>query len=450
MPQLVPPPKSLRALRCNACVFVAVLIASTGILEAQVPQRQPWQFLSDPTLFVNPRIEMENLQSKCDEETKTDAEEQTTLSTYTSAPLQKAFSSGPEFWSFLIDPSTSYLDRMAAAHQGGLLIGPTQLEQLWKAVTELESAPSGVYPTPCDYIQSAVSPPSSSQVQERWSSFLKTNGGSYSVLGPIVDLPANVSDYPTTAEERDKAPWLWQMGRAMSVLSNKVIEYYGDPQRYPLLVQAAMQWNPVSSKEASVWRESSLRAQAVMSYFAPRNPLFLQTAVKLALGTGNDWSSSVATSIPQHLYPYDCDYHFEELLHVAQIVILQKTRDGRVAAETAYWVEQLAHEKYNSYSPQIKALSTATGILAMSRWATDQSLSPWDRYYGFVLPICSASANCPFQFPQQIDPESPEVAKSLNMFDEWFAKQRGSLEKQAAEELPHQQSLASELSLTIK
>src|SRR6266851_2278353 len=69
----------------------------------------------------------EELKPLCAQEEKTDSLEQVALKTYTSDALKKALQSEPEMWRFLTDPSTAYLDRMAAANEGAALIRPEDL-----------------------------------------------------------------------------------------------------------------------------------------------------------------------------------------------------------------------------------------------------------------------------------------------------------------------------------
>jgi hypothetical protein len=418
---------------CNASVAAAMLAAALG-LNAQ--QGQNWS----PPAF-HPRELTQQLQELCAQEEKTDAAEVAALNTYSSPVLEKALGSGPEFWRFLIDPVTPYMDRMAAAQRGGGMIGPTDLPTLWKAVADFEAHRSGVAGPPCVYLRSDNRRPEDWVHRNQWLMSQAAADRSYTILGQKVDLPDKMTDFPITPAEREKAPWPWQMARALAALETKVEIYYGDPIRYPLLVDAAWGWQPGN------WQGASVRSRALLGR-EPRNALRLKTIVRLAL---DDPDPNVNSGVPTDLNVWGTDsYQFEELTHVAQIVILQKTQKEPVAASTAYSIGSLARLRDNSCCPQLKPLRTATAILAMGKWAMDRNLSAWDRYASFVDPIYKAVATPPFQPGTIRDPRSPELAKSLMAFEEWFKSQRSSLEQQAAEERPHLQSLASELSQQIK
>ncbi len=409
----------------NACL--AVLAMTVGLGAAEPPQ--------EPSSAIALDTVREELQGLCTATKKTDVAEEATLKTYTSVALKQALRSGPEMWRFLTDPTTLYLDRMAAANQGGELIDASELPQLWKAVAETVSA--GVNPSPCEFLFSANLSP------QMWANRKRVplvEREPLSILGRKIDLPERDADYPVTADERNRAPWLWQMKRALEVLNEKVGAYYAAPDRYPLLVEAAWRWRP------SNWNESSVRSHALLDQ-GPRNALWLQMIVKLAL---EDSDVNVASSVSRHLSVHGNDsYYFEELVHVAQIVILQKTQREPVAAQTAYFIETLFRKRYISFSSQLKPLRTATAILAMGRWGMDRNLTPWNRYYSYVNPICKIVDDPPLQPDHISDPKSPELAKSLITFDEWFTKQQSVLQREAAAERPHLQSLARELSEEI-
>ena len=413
----------------NVSVAAAILATTVGLKAEESPQG------------AAPGTETKELQELCTEANKTDAAEEATLKTYTSVSLRKALRPGPEMWRFLTDPSTSYLDRMAAANQGGEVIGTTELPQLWKALADFEAFPTGVTPSPCEFLFSANLNPQLFAKRKEAPEVKAKKNESRLIMGQKVELPEKNVAYPVTSEERSHAPWPWQMKRALAILNEKVSGYYADPDRYPLLVEAAWRWQPAN------WIEASTRARALLEP-GPRNALWLQMIVKLAL---EDPDPTVASSVSRHLSVWGKDsYHFEELVHTAQIVILQKTQREPVAALTSYWTARLARKEYNSYSSQLRPLRTATAILAMGRWAMDRNLDPWNRYYSYADPICKTVDNPPFQPGLINDSKNPGLATSLMAFEEWFTKQRSSLQQEAAAERSHLQSLASELSLRIE
>jgi len=381
----------------------------------------------------------------CTVDEKTDATELKALQTYSSPALEKAMLSSKSFWDFVSDPSTPYMDRMAAANRGGSMLSPEELPWLWQAMAEVGSVPSGVSPPPCSAIAGGL-----------WNS-LRENA-SRVILGREIQLPTNDVGFPVTAEERNRSPWLWQMERALSTLFDRTNNYYGDPGIYPARVRAAWAWPiPTSTDRAGgigrnsdmeVWNRTSIRTRA-LTEIAPHDTLLLQTILKLALSSENQY---VAYSAPVHdLYAWgDDSFHYEELAHVAQIVILQRTRREEVAAQAAFVAASLAQYKVISGAPRVRPLKTATGALAIGRWAMSESLNPWNRYYSFVEPICRMVDDPPCPVDQLRDPNDPRLDKSLKTFEAWFEKEKPKLESEAEAERPHLESLAKELQIDIE
>lgn len=378
----------------------------------------------------------------CGTSDKTDVAERATLQTYTSPALEKALLSSKTFWDFITDPSTPYMDRMAAANRGGPILSPADLHLLWQAMAEIDGVPSGVNSMPCSAAM-AFEVPREQSVRL--------------ILGHEIQLPAKNIDYPVTAEERDHSPWVWQMERALSLLFDKTNLYYGDLERYPARVNAAWKWpisvptkyrpgDVVNSLDHVEWSKLHIRSQA-LTESAPHSLLQLQTILRLALNNDNNEVAYGAFLNDLWAWWQDNNYHFKELASVAQIAILQKTKWENVAAQTAFVAVNLGH---NPNLPPVKPLETATTVLAIGRWATDTSLNPWNRYYSFVSPICRIVDDPPFHPDQIRDPNDPRIDESLKTFDAWFEKKKPTLEKQAATERPHLQSLAKELGTDIE
>jgi hypothetical protein len=392
------------------------------------------------------------LHQLCTTNSNTDAAEQTTLKTYTSAPLEKALLSSKAFWDFITDPSTPYLDRMAAANRGGTVLSVEDLPKLWQAMVEVQTVPSITTEAPCLYFQSDNLTPQMWADRYRWGG--RREATTQVVIGREVQVPKEIIDYPVTAEERDHSPWLWQMKEALPILFTRLNRYYGDPSRYPMLVKAAWNWSiavpaqPSADEKRTEWCQLHIRRQALTDW-APHDPLFLATIVKLAL---NNDDHLVAESAPvQDLNAWGGDsYHYEELAHAAQIAILQKTKWDDIAALAAFDTTQLARYRPYSDTPHLAPLQTSTAILAIGRWAMDKSLNPWNRYSSFVGPICKMMNNPPFPPDRIREPNDPKLDETLKTFDAWFEKERPALKKAADAELPHLQSLATELKTNIE
>lgn len=389
-----------------------------------------------PLPIRNPKQQLE----LCTTDEKTDAAELATLATYSSPALESALLSSKSFWRFITDPSTPYMDRMAAASRGGSILSPEELPMLWQAMAEVGFVPSGVSPTPCSANASIFLPGSSGKLDSRV------------ILGSNVELPAKSFTYPITAEERNHAPWLWQMERALAVLFTKTNMYYGDV-RYPERVKAAWAWQiPAPLHQAGDadpafdrvrWSKLYIRSRA-LTEGASQDILLFQTILKLALSDERYYAPLNA------LWSQGPDHHLEGLAQTAQIIILQKTHSMNDAELAAYEAASSARSKDDpANEPHAKLVKSATAILAIGKWAMDKSLNPWDRYFAFVQPICRIVDDPPFPPDELRNPSAPQLAEKMTNFEAWFAKRKPALEQQAETERPLFQSLAKELQSEI-
>ncbi|HUE03984.1 MAG TPA: hypothetical protein VMR62_30810 [Bryobacteraceae bacterium] len=354
-----------------------------------------------------------------------------------SPALSSALQSESEFWHFVTDPATPYLDRWAAVTRGGNLIGVEQLPRLWKAVAEFQHLPFGVPSSPCDYLMSDNLDPwmwSRSKDQPVRSTVAKAQ--SRLILERSIEVPLNI-DYPLSREEQDNAPWLWQMQRVLPILNSNVNKYYSQPDRYAAMAEAAWKWQPSDFWEASVREEALLNG--------PRNAAWIERLVRTALAENHPGIAAGATG-PLYVWGPD-SYHFEELIHAAQIAILQQTGKEDVAEQTAFWTARLAENKRTGPS-QFKPMRTATAILAIAQWAQNQSLSDWSRY-SFAAKVCQMLDEPPFKANVHLRPDAPEVTESLHKFEAWLVKERPGLEREAVKERQHLRDLAAEIHQTI-
>jgi hypothetical protein len=137
------------------------------------------------------------LQPLCARAQETDRAEDEVLESRHSAAVEIALLSEEGFWRFITSPSTSHLDRMSAAREGGASITPKELPRFWSAVAELEHAPTGVSPSPCDYLMSANLSP------DQWAERKERRIEARSVTGQKLESPPVPVDFPVTLEQRN-------------------------------------------------------------------------------------------------------------------------------------------------------------------------------------------------------------------------------------------------------
>ncbi len=386
-----------------------------------------------------------DLQALCNQVQATEQAEQGILENHTSAAVARALVSQSDLWRFVTDPSTLYRDRMVAARQGGGLVGLDRLVELWKAQADLDRPAVPRILSPCYFLLSDNMGPG------HWVT--RHNAFNVSGIEPQSSLFAGQKfmqpiEYPITQADRGNAPWLWQMERMLPVLMNAVQTYYAQPDRYPAMADVAWNW------QTSDWWQARVRERALVGG-GPRNAAWLENVIRLALehnpaevGYEETWARSVGD-----LYVYGNDsYHFEELVHAAQIIILQRTDRPNVASAAAYWIAELATRKYTSLGPNcpLKPLQTATATLAIARWALNPKIDAWDRYIGYAAAICKTVNDPPYLPDQQAFGKAGEISDALRAFDMWFSEQRPKLEQAAAAEHAHLNSLAAELHQTIE
>jgi hypothetical protein len=375
----------------------------------------------------------DELSKACVKAREADAAEDALIVKLRSPKVDAALKSESAFWKFLIDPSTPYIERMAAAHRGGSRVSPEQLPRLWKARAEFETLPAGVNPTPCWLTELSSW---AAQRPEAWerraevpivgtvSPKLETRD----VLGFEIHLPQKAIDYPLAVNSRDKTPWIWQMGRALNILVPKVRQYYADPERYGSMAEVALRWHPDDHYG------KLLRVEVLSD--GPQTALWVRALMRLALNevpaAGNFYAHGAGS------------VHLEELKHVAHVAILQQTSGFGIAGASAKVLADMA-----TRDTYLHRVETATAVLEVGRWALNLNEPVHSRYYFLANSICRMVAEPPFKPDFRLRPNSPEQAEGLAAFEAWFTKERPRLERESAKEMAHLNDLASELNTHI-
>jgi hypothetical protein len=358
-----------------------------------------------------------------------------------SSELDTALQSESAFWNLLTDPSTAYLDRMAAAHQGGSRVSLDQLPRLWRAYAAFKVLPSGVNPSPCRFSNlnswAAMWPSAWERRREvPLPGTVSPRPESRTVVGFEVRLPVKAVDYPLNQDDRRRSPWLWQMERALSILVENVRKYYEQPERYESMAEVGLRWHTDDFYEKGI-RDTFLQR-------GPRNAAWVRVQMRLAL------EHQTGAGV---LYAYGNDsFHLEELMHVAHIIILQQTSNAGIAAGSAGMLARMAKTDLGRPPSPFwwKPLQSATGMLSAARWAMNRDLDVHSRYYLVADSICSILKDPPFTPNFQVRPNSPEEADSLAKFEAWFAREKRGLELQAANENPPLNELAAELGAHVE
>lgn len=263
------------------------------------------------------------------------------------------------------------------------------------------------------------------------------------MLGYEVRLPETAIDYPLDLESRNGAPWLWQMARALGALQGSVQKHYAHPDRYAQMVEVALRWRPAD------YNERQVRVRALEH--GPRNAAWVRALMKLAL---DESAGALASSLPSptmSLYAYGNDtLHFQELLHVAHIAIIQQASDWRAAAGSA---AQLAEMKKRT--PGQTSLSwfgwgplrSATSIMAMAQWAMNPSLSV-DQRYSFAHAILEI-VDDPSYKPKPAA-SSQERAEAVLHVEDWLYPNQVWLEPRVGSEIDGLAAVAAELGTHIQ
>jgi hypothetical protein len=416
-------------------------VAVSGVLLAGLATLAPSVFAQST---LNSAVAVDDPVKTCPVAEEADHQERALTSQRRSLALDRALRSESAFWKFFIDPSTSYLDRMAAAYQGGGLVPAEQLPRLWKASAEFEVLPTGVNPSPCKFIanQWAARGPEAWLMRKTHCVYLacQTKPETRNVLGYEVHLPETAIDYPLDLESRNGAPWLWQMARALSALEENVQKYYAHPDRYAQMTEVALRWH------SDNYYERRVRAQALEQ--GPRNATWVRALMKLALDEGANTS---LPSPPTFLYAYGNDsLHLEELIHVAHIVIIQQASDWSTAAGSAAQLVEMKKKTLGGTSLSWFGwgpLRSASSIMAIAQWAMNPGLSVEQRYTfaHSILEIIDDPS-----FKPNPTANSQEQAEAVLHVEQWLYSNQVWLEPRVASEIDGLAAVAAELGTNVQ
>ena len=203
------------------------------------------------------------------------------------------------------------------------------------------------------------------------------------------------------------------------------------------MAEAALKWQPTDFYQRRV------RLQNLVDGIFNASPAWVEAMVRLALLDGlpsyeNLEVQGIITSLDVHMVP-----RYRDLVHAAQIVILQRAKDARVALGIAFRVAEMSR-MVDSLPMQAQLRPSATSILAIANWTRNQQLEISMRC-DFAVQVCKALSDPMCEAAFRPKATSSESAESLAHFDAWLAKQRLDLERRAVAEMPKFTQLTSEI-----
>lgn len=414
-------------LLCRHLTSAVLVLAAMGPASGQVP----------------PARLSEDASESCAVAQAADATDEELATHHQSPALREALKSESALWRFIIDPSTSYEDRTSAATQGASLLSAEFLPTLWKAAADLELVPTGVNPSPCLFASPnafyARSPEAwRSRKEKPIPGVVAYRAETRTIFGVRINLPLEAIDYPLDLQERKKSPWYWQVQRAVALLRRGASQVFNTTDRYPEMAEVALRWRPTD------FYERQIRLNNLVAGFRV-GPAWVETMTKLALqdARGADYSNLELQTVISWLDVHMAQEQWRDLVHVAQIVILQQAKDERVAAGVASLVAKMSRS-VDSLPARAQAQPTATSIRAIAKWTADQGLEVSTRYQ-FAVQVCEAVRDPTCESALRPGGTSSEKATSLARFEAWFAKQRLSLDERVATERPKLMQLAAQI-----
>jgi hypothetical protein len=333
--------------------------------------------------------------------------------------IAQALRSADSLWAFVTLPEPFFLDRRAAARQGGKLIPLAWMPKLWRAIGELRRE-EALHNWGLDY------PPVSAIARFNRS---PKPPHARTILEHLWTLPDTLTDYPLTPEERERAPWPWQVQQALWDLYAGLI-----PSTYSPLDRdqaeaylAAVLTMPCNTDEEAQWivdasqGSSHFKTPAIMAVLRniavnPKFPLAATRASGMFADATRLWDD------PQSWW----------IGYAGTLDILRQAPKA-VVDNAAYWTRDL-RLVFRDGSEQKRPLP-AEVILQLSRLALDPKTgSDWTRLYVYAFSVLEALDQRPFQADRRMDPQSPQVQERLIEFRDWYKGHTAELEALASEQ----------------
>ncbi len=330
--------------------------------------------------------------------------------------LAAALAEPEALWSLLTAPTTSYLERRAAAAQGRGVFPLAYLPRLTAALAQLRAEAAqhewGLAPHP----QSARPAPSSAP-PERGSRVA-------SVLGRPWTVPEHLTDYPLTWEEEAAAPWPWQAQQALEQLFAALFPRTAAEARPWLEACVALPWS--TDAEARMLVEASRGATHVKSTRVMARWRAIALTEKLP-----EASLAVAQAVGEATRLWDAP-ESQAIGEVLTVDMLTRSPHARAREHAAFGIKSLGRRWREGKERTLPPPSTA--ILTALRMANDPLLADaWTRLTAYGFGALEAMPSPPFVPDRRIDPSGPEVAARAAELASWTAANLPRLEAEATE-----------------
>lgn len=333
----------------------------------------------------------------------------------TSDSLRAALAEPASLWNFIVDPSTSHTERMAAAVQGARVLPFDSLPRLMSAIGELRREAAvhrwAIAPHPHDSAPDAIGVLGLDGIaRER------------TVLGRAWSLPSVRTPFPLTWEEECAAPWPWQVAQALGYLFGGLVERGKFDGAGWHAAALTLPWN---TDEAALL---FLEASGANVYDITLPVLARWRAIALHPDMPKA-ASRVATELAdvQRLWLDPRSGDFAALL---ALDVLRSSPHIEARRRAAYSVETMAHTvKEERQGPQGLRSSfklpplppiAAALQLELGRAALAAREDEWTRLYVYVFSLCACLEPAPIAVDRSMNPRAPAVSEMLRAFEAWF------------------------------
>ena len=353
-------------------------------------------------------------------------EERPNLSQVELLKVKEALKDRERWWAMLTAPETPYLERRAAAVQGAKLLPFEWLPRLMAARRRLRKEEGlhlwGLGP---HTLWAHITP----SFPQRLRVVQDLPGGrDRSLLGQVWRFPEQEGEWPLLWQEEARAPWPWQVLRALD----------------DLFLYASGRWDPLSDQDADRWLGAAIMVpcetdEEAEDFVEACNEL----GSRLSLPVLARWRRlALDPRFPQTAKGIACQVFGVRLARdrkdstPAQVLYVDMFRrsSNQAAKDQAAYLWGGGRE----FMPASLLLATGESVL------DDKGLSPWSRLY-LAFHVCKAVGDPPFQPDYHMDMNSPRVPEQLAAFQEWFKAREKGYRKQAAAEEPALEKLRTEL-----